>query len=53
MFSMNSLEVILVFNIILKTKSEYSSNLIKIVIFFFQNKGGNTIELISDQNILC
>ena len=51
-FTRNSLEVILVLNIILNTQSQFSSNLNKNVIFFFQKNGGDTIELISDQNSL-
>ena len=53
MFSGNSLEVILVLNIILNTQLQFSSNFIENVFFFFQNIGGDTIELISDQNSLC
>ena len=53
MFSMNSLEVILVLVNILNTQLQFSSNLIENVIFFYQNKCGDTIELISDQNSLC
>ena len=41
---MNSLEVILVLDIILNTQSQFSSNLIENVIFFFGNKCGDTIE---------
>ena len=52
-FSMNSLEVILVLSIILNTELKFLSNFIKHVLFFFRNKGGDTIELISDQNCLC